>query len=145
MEFAVLGTTVLRDGAREVALGGYRRRALLALLALHGNRPVGTEQLVQDLWDGNPPAGAVATLHSHVSGLRRVVGMERLRTRAGGYELVVGDDELDASLFEAELTAGGGPPGRGEGGGGGQNTPPPPGGGRGVARAPRPARRPAGR
>jgi DNA-binding SARP family transcriptional activator len=105
VEFAILGPTVLRDGAREVALGGSRRGALLALLALHANRPVRTEQLVQDLWDGNPPAGANATLHSHVSGLRRVVGMERLRTRAGGYELVVAENELDANLFEAEMAA----------------------------------------
>ena len=106
MEFAVLGPTVVRDGAREVALGGSRRGALLALLALHANRPVATEKLVQDLWDGRPPAGAIATLHSHVSGLRRVVGVERLRTRAGGYELVVARNELDATLFEAEMVEG---------------------------------------
>jgi predicted ATPase/DNA-binding SARP family transcriptional activator len=106
VEFAILGPTVLRDGAREVALGGSRRGALLALLALHANRPVATEQLVQELWDGNPPGGATATLHSHISGLRRVVGVERLRTRAGGYELVVAGDELDATLFEAEMAAG---------------------------------------
>ena len=106
MEFGILGPTVVTDARREISLGGSRPGALLALLALHANRPVPTEQLVRDLWDGDPPAGATATLHSHMRTVRRVVGADRLHTRAGGYELVVGEDELDARTFEIEAAAG---------------------------------------
>ena len=61
---------------------------------------------MQDLWDGDPPAGATATLHSHMRTVCRVVGGHRLHTRAGGYELVVGEHELDAKTFEIEAAAG---------------------------------------
>ena len=64
---------------------------------------VAAERLVDDLWEGDPPPSAAATLQGYVSQLRKAVGADRLVTRAGGYELVVGPGELDAHRFDAEV------------------------------------------
>lgn len=104
MRFYVLGPLEARDGGGpEIKLGGNRRRTLLARLLLDANRVVPTGRLIEDLWGGDPPPGAAGTLQSHVSQLRRVIGADHLRTGGGGYQLVVGDGELDALVFEAEV------------------------------------------
>ena len=38
-------------------------------------------------WDGQPRAGAASTLASHVSLVRKLIGAERLESRAGAYRL----------------------------------------------------------
>src|SRR5215470_5587711 len=100
LEFRVLGPVqAVRDG-RELALGGLRRRAVLALLLVAGGRVVPAEQLAEDLWGGCPPPGAAGTLRSHVSRLRALVGSDAaLVARGGGYALEVPPDQLDASRF----------------------------------------------
>lgn len=104
MRFHVLGPLDVRDGAgAEVRIGGARRRALLARLLVDANRAIPAAQLIDDLWEGDPPPGAAATLQSHISQLRRALGADHVRTSGGGYELVVADGELDTERFEAEL------------------------------------------
>jgi hypothetical protein len=81
----VLGPLVLRVRGGEVGVPGARRRALLALLALAGERGVSTESLVDSLWPDDPPENAVQALYSLVSRLRRHLGpladrLERQRT-----------------------------------------------------------------
>jgi DNA-binding SARP family transcriptional activator len=78
---------------------------LLALLLVHANRAVTTDRLIDDLWEGEPPDAALATLQSHISYLRKVLGADRIRTQGGGYVLVVADGELDANAFEGEVAA----------------------------------------
>lgn len=82
---------------------GAKQRALLLRLLVDPGRPIAADQLVEDLWEGTPPGSARATLQSHVSHLRRVVG-DRLRTVPGGYAFDVAEDELDAALFDAEAS-----------------------------------------
>jgi DNA-binding SARP family transcriptional activator len=97
MDFRILGPIEVDDDGRAVELGGTRQRALLALLLLRRNEVVATDRLIEDLYDGRPPATAAKSLQAHVSRLRRALRPEdRLHTRAGGYLLDVGDDELDA-------------------------------------------------
>ena len=100
MEFGILGPTVVRHGG-DINLGGRRRGALVALLAVNRNRPIASGRLVEDLWDGAPPASAVGTLQSHISTLRRLLGADRLVTEGAGYTLLVEDGELDAAVFES--------------------------------------------
>jgi predicted ATPase/DNA-binding SARP family transcriptional activator len=96
----------VRDG-RELALGGPRRRAVLALLLVAGGRVVPAEQLAEELWEGSPPPGAAGTLRSHVSRLRALTGPDAaLVARGGGYALVAGPDQLDAARFERLAGAG---------------------------------------
>jgi DNA-binding SARP family transcriptional activator len=105
--FDILGPLVLRGADdQEIALVGPRRRALLVRLLLDRNRPVAVDRLIEDLWEGDPPRSAVATLQSHVSHLRRALGADRLITRTGGYVIVAGDGELDTIVFEGEVSEG---------------------------------------
>ena len=98
MEFRILGPLEVRDGERVLALGGARRRAVLGLLLLDANRVVSVDGLVDGVWGDAPPASAHASLQNHVSRLRDVLG-DRLETRAPGYLLRVGPDELDLDRF----------------------------------------------
>jgi len=41
MDFCILGRLEVHDNGRDVALGGARQRALLALLVLHANETLG--------------------------------------------------------------------------------------------------------
>jgi predicted ATPase/DNA-binding SARP family transcriptional activator len=93
----VLGPLVLRVGGDEIAVPGFRRRALLALLALEGERGASTEKLIDSLWSDEPPANAVAALHTQVSRVRGHLGptADRLERRAGGYRLLLEPFELD--------------------------------------------------
>ncbi|WP_041313753.1 BTAD domain-containing putative transcriptional regulator [Saccharothrix espanaensis] len=109
MRFAILGPLrVERDGV-EVPVGGPRQRDLLALLLVRPNRVLTADWLADALWDGRPPASAAVTLRTHVAGLRRALEpgrghrapAELLRGHAGGYELAVPPDAVDAVRFTA--------------------------------------------
>ena len=82
-------------------------RAVLAVLLLRANEVVSSDQLVEELWAGAPPASGAKGLHVHVSRLRRALAAghsdpdgERLVTTAGGYALRVGPEELDVQRCE---------------------------------------------
>jgi DNA-binding SARP family transcriptional activator len=97
MDFRILGPLEVDDGGRTVELGGTRQRALLAILLLRRNEVVAADRLIEDLYEGRPPATAAKSLQAHVSRLRRALRPEdRLHTRSGGYVLEVGLDEVDA-------------------------------------------------
>src|SRR5437868_3611690 len=108
MRFGILGPLqVIGDDGRELALGGRMPRAVLALLLLRANEVVPSDQLVEQLWAGAPPASGAKGLHVHVSRLRRALAAghsdpdgERLVTTAGGYVLRVGPEELDVQRCE---------------------------------------------
>src|SRR5215208_4114453 len=103
MDFRILGPLEALDGARHVALGGRKRRAVLAVLLLHPNETLETERLIDELWGESPPAHALKTLQVHVSRLRKELAPGVLVTREHAYELQVDVDELDAHRFEALL------------------------------------------
>ena len=107
LEFRVLGPVqAVRDG-RELALGGPRRRAVLALLLVAGGRVVPAERLAEELWGESPPPGAAGTLRSHLSRLRTLMAPDAaLVARGGGYALAAGPDQLDAARFERLAGAG---------------------------------------
>jgi DNA-binding SARP family transcriptional activator/class 3 adenylate cyclase/tetratricopeptide (TPR) repeat protein len=100
MEFRVLGPLEVASAGGLLDLGGAKQRALLAMLLLDANSVVSTERLIEALWEDDPPETAQKALQVHVSGLRKVLGRERLLTREPGYLLRVGDDELDLARFE---------------------------------------------
>ncbi|HEY1357506.1 MAG TPA: BTAD domain-containing putative transcriptional regulator [Thermoleophilaceae bacterium] len=101
MEFAILGPVEVRLDGSEVALGGPKQRALLAVLLLARNEVVSRDRLVDALWGERPPATAQRSLDSYVSRLRRVLGQDRLIRRAPGYVLRADPGELDLDRFEA--------------------------------------------
>ncbi|MFJ3308649.1 BTAD domain-containing putative transcriptional regulator [Streptomyces sp. NPDC086549] len=85
-------------------IGSPKARALLAALLLEAGRVVSVESLKDALWGGAPPASAQASLHNHVTRLRRLLDEpERLRAVPPGYLLRVDEGELDVHVFDARV------------------------------------------
>ena len=86
---------------------GLRRKAILALLALHAGEVVAADRLIDVAWDGEAPATTINTLQSHVSYLRRAFGIrEALVTRAPGYLLDSATPATDLQLVESLVRQG---------------------------------------
>src|SRR6266508_6865066 len=105
VELRVLGAVELRTaGGRLVPLPGPRLRAVLGVLALHANRVVATERLLENVWGQAPPKTARNSLQGHVSRLRRLLAAsgeaDRLAYREPGYLLRVDPGELDLDEFQ---------------------------------------------
>jgi DNA-binding SARP family transcriptional activator len=100
MEFRVLGPFEVLEQERSVEVGGVKRRALLAILVLEANRVVSVDRLFDALWPEEPPRTAAKSLQVHIARLRKVLGRDRISTRAGGYMLRVDEGELDLDRAE---------------------------------------------
>ena len=108
MDFRILGPLEVYDGDRPVALGGIRQRALLGMLLLHANEVVSTDRLIDELRGGEKGEDAAKAIQVAISRLRKIIDPARaagqqdgvLVTRAPGYELRVGPDQLDLHRFE---------------------------------------------
>jgi DNA-binding SARP family transcriptional activator/streptogramin lyase len=100
VEYRILGPIEVRKDGREIAIGGSKPRALLAVLLLHPNEVVSRERLIDELWDTSPPETATAALQVHVSQLRKALGNDAIVTRAPGYLIRVDDGQLDRGRFE---------------------------------------------
>ena len=83
-EFRLLGPVEVVRGGHVVPLGGRRQRALLALLLLDVGRPVSSDRLIDQLWQGDAPRGAGKTLRAYVSRLRSALGDEAVVARPTG-------------------------------------------------------------
>ncbi|MFD5597004.1 BTAD domain-containing putative transcriptional regulator [Streptomyces griseorubiginosus] len=111
LRFGLLGPPILYDGhdaqgghggAGVRVVGSRKQRILLAALLLEAGRVVSTKSLKEALWGSTPPASAKASLHNHVSRLRRLLDdPERLQAVAPGYLLRVAPGELDVQVFES--------------------------------------------
>jgi DNA-binding SARP family transcriptional activator len=101
VEFGILGPLQIRDGDREVAVTGAKQRALLAVLLLHAGEVVSSDRLIDELWGDEPPESGVTALQVRVSQLRKALGSaaEQLETRAPGYVIRLGTEELDLHRF----------------------------------------------
>src|SRR4051795_6860821 len=98
----LLGPIELRLDDRPIALGPGKQRAVLAMLALEVGRTVSADRLADGLWGERAPPSAAKMVQLYVSQLRRLLdgnGAE-IVTRGGGYELRLGDGEVDAVRFE---------------------------------------------
>nr|WP_097267174.1 BTAD domain-containing putative transcriptional regulator [Streptomyces sp. TLI_55] len=107
LRFGLLGPPVLYDVEGRVArvVSSPKVRVLLAALLLEAGRTVSVDALKDALWGGSPPASAQASLHNHVTRLRRLLDdPDRLRAVPPGYLLRVEQGELDVHVFES-LTA----------------------------------------
>jgi DNA-binding SARP family transcriptional activator len=100
MEFRILGPLEVLSDGQALDLGGQKQRALLALLLLEANKPVSRDRLIDALWEEEPTATAHKAIQVYVSQLRKLLGKERLLTRAPGYLLHAEADELDLAHFQ---------------------------------------------
>src|SRR5215207_6948290 len=100
MDYRILGPVEVWEDGRPVPLGGGKQRAVLAFLLLNANRVVSSDRLIDQLWDGQPPATAATALHGHVSGLRKALGPGVIATRRPGYVLEIEPEQIDLRRFE---------------------------------------------
>ena len=100
MDFRLLGPLEVFEDNRSLALGGVKQRSVLAILLMHANELVTTDQLIDEIWGGTPPAKAAKNIQVQVSRLRKVLDSGRVTTGPGGYVLHVEPDESDVARFE---------------------------------------------
>ncbi|GIF26075.1 DNA-binding SARP family transcriptional activator [Actinoplanes tereljensis] len=111
IEVCVLGPVEVR--APEAGTpGGYQQQAVLAILVAAGGRVVPADRIVDQVWGGDPPASATATLQAYISRLRRLLEPDRaprtapqiLVSEAAGYALRLPAAQVDAWRFERDVT-----------------------------------------
>lgn len=108
MEIRVLGEIELwRDGKRIEAVSG-KPRALLAVLLASPELTASQDLLTELLWPDRDPKSRLASLHTCVYRLRKMLGVDaaRLHRQGDGYRLEVGADELDLHWFERLVDTG---------------------------------------
>jgi predicted ATPase/DNA-binding SARP family transcriptional activator len=101
LEIRLLGPfEVLADG-RVADVGGSKRQALLAMLALRNGRVVDVDALVDGLWEEQLPSAPRNALHHHIARLRATLGEAAIAGSADGYSL--NEAHVDAVRFEELL------------------------------------------
>jgi hypothetical protein len=70
LEIRLLGSFEVVAGGTRAEVGGSKRQALLALLALRQGRVVDVDALVEGLWGEELPAAPRNALHHHIARLR---------------------------------------------------------------------------
>ncbi len=112
LDFGLLGPLEMSVDGAPVPLGTPKQRAVLAMLLMNRNSPVGVDRLITALWEGLPPSGARASIHSYVSNLRKLLSGAGIDPRVvlaaapPGYRLSVRESGCDLGRFIAEKTAG---------------------------------------
>ena len=96
---SLLGPVSATMGSQVLDLGGSRARATLAYLALHRDRLVTRERLVDALW-ASPPATSAKVLQMAVSRLRKELG-GLIVSEPRGYRLAVSGERVDVDRFVA--------------------------------------------
>ncbi|MET7801775.1 AfsR/SARP family transcriptional regulator [Streptomyces decoyicus] len=107
MLFRVLGPLAIETDEGEPSTPrALKLRALLALLCLYDGWAASSEQLIDDLWSGEPPRTASTALQVYVSKLRKHLDgagfdVSRLATMPSGYVLKLAPHTLDLHRFES--------------------------------------------
>ncbi len=100
-----LGSLSVTVNGSEQDLGKPQARSVLAYLLMHLGEVVPAEQIIDELWEGEPPTSALHSLHVAVSTLRRAIEPDRqhgercsrLVTKRPGYMMWLDDDEFDVT------------------------------------------------
>ncbi|MEV6923632.1 BTAD domain-containing putative transcriptional regulator [Dactylosporangium sp. NPDC051485] len=107
VQFRILGPVRVQRGTTDVDIGGRQQRLVLALLLARTGSVVSVTELVDAIWDEDPPTSAVNVVHRYIGVLRRLIepglpvrATGRFLTReAAGYQLRVTEDSLDLLRF----------------------------------------------
>jgi DNA-binding SARP family transcriptional activator len=112
VRFAFLGPLEVVEDQLVLTPSAPKPRQLLAGLVLQANHIVPVDRLIEELWDGEPPASARTTLHTYVYQLRRSLAQagpaaqDILRTKSGGYLAAVEPESVDTYLFDRHMQRG---------------------------------------
>ena len=111
VQFSVLGPLRAWRGSAELDLGPNQQRAILAMLAVRANQLVTIDDLIELLWDQNPPNSAINVIHRYIGAIRRLLEPElvarssgRWLTRQGGaYRLAADEGTSDLIAFRHQV------------------------------------------
>jgi len=107
MRVSLLGPVGVTVDGDERPVGGFRRKAVLAVLGLRAGEVVGTDVLADVIWGTAAPPTAANALQVHVSYLRQILGdRAAILTRPPGYVLNVAGDATDVAVAERLIAAG---------------------------------------
>ncbi len=87
LEIRLLGPFEVIAGGRRVDIPGWKRQALLAMLALARGRVVAVDDLIDALWGADLPAAPRNAVQHHVARLRAALGHEAVAGSGDGYAL----------------------------------------------------------
>ncbi|GIG52724.1 SARP family transcriptional regulator [Dactylosporangium siamense] len=100
----MLGPVEVRVGGVSVDLGGPRQQLIVAGLLFHAGRVVTVADLVELVWDEDPPVTARNQIQTVVYRLRKLLGPAgSLQTDPAGYRMVVPAGGLDLARFRTAL------------------------------------------
>ncbi|MEV1243334.1 BTAD domain-containing putative transcriptional regulator [Nonomuraea sp. NPDC049750] len=83
--FQILGPLRLWRGHVELSAGPRQQAFLLALLLAREGRPISTDELIDLIWQDDPPASALNVIHKYVGSLRRLLEPELSARSSGSY------------------------------------------------------------
>lgn len=112
IEFRLLGPIAVLRGGRPIHVPVGSQQVALAALLLRANQVVPVGELVEWLWEDEPPSDAWESAKAYVRRLRRTLGdAELIEALPDGFRLTVTDSGLDLSRFrrllrEAETLSG---------------------------------------
>ena len=101
LDIRLLGPFEAHASGALADVGGVKRQALLAMLALRGGRVVHVDALVDGLWEDELPAAPRNALHHHIARLRAALGEESIIGSPDGY--AINGARVDAVQFEELL------------------------------------------
>lgn len=102
MRFRILGPVEVQVDGGWSSISAPKWRTVLAVLLLRSGEVVSTDQLIDEVWPGSPPAKSVNLVSGYVHKLRRLIGDPQgqvLATHSPGYKMLVAVDDLDARQF----------------------------------------------
>ncbi|WP_328620756.1 AfsR/SARP family transcriptional regulator [Streptomyces sp. NBC_00354] len=103
LQFDVFGPLTVRRNGELLEIPQAKHRVVLAALLLRANRTLTAEELIQQLWGGEPPLTARKTLQGYIARLRKVLGADVVASRASGYAIAIDGERLDLDRFNVLL------------------------------------------
>jgi len=104
VQLDLLGPLELRRQGRVVHAGGPKQRALLAYLGLHINEFVQIPILINAVWGEDPFDGAVRSLRTYLSNLRKILGSDaEISSGSGSYRLSLRSTDTDVERFRRSV------------------------------------------
>lgn len=106
VQIALLGPLIVSRDGHSIDVTGPKRRALMTLLALHLDTPVGRDEIIEAIWPRRQTGREESTLRVHISHLRDELEPDRseepkiLLTRGQAYLLSGHTVHLDTRRFD---------------------------------------------
>ncbi|MFC7386841.1 AfsR/SARP family transcriptional regulator [Sphaerisporangium rhizosphaerae] len=99
MEFRIMGSLQVQDGARDRTPTAPKHRDLLAVFVLNARRPMTLARLRGLLWPREDGDRSDSLLRGYIGRLRQLLGKDVITTTSGTYTLAIEEDRLDVHRF----------------------------------------------